>query len=107
MFEITPLDYFCITIAYMSSEADKRNNELTKKTNENAPKMQDGDSSFNTNQDMNRSVEDAEENLEDTQNNQREAAEGNNPKSKTGPAENLRSKAAQAEDKSEDSSEPA
>lgn len=81
----------------MSSEEDKRNTELTKKTNENAPKSQD----------MNKSVEDAEGNLERTQNNQKDAAEGNNPKSKTGPAENLRSKAAQAEDKSEDSKEPA
>ena len=81
----------------MSSEADKRNTELTRKTNENAPKSQD----------MNKSVEDAEGNLEMTQNNQKDAAEGNDPKSKTGPAENLRSKAAQADDKSEDSKEPA
>lgn len=81
----------------MSSETDKRNNELTKKTNENAPKTQD----------MNRSAEDAEGNLERTQDNQKDAAAGNDPKSKTGPAENLRSKAAEAEDKSESSKEPA
>ena len=88
----------------MSSEEDKRNTELTRKTNENAPKSQ---KSYNDNQDMNKSVEDAEGNLERTQNNQKDAAKENNPQSETGPAETLRSKAAKAEDKSEDSKEPA
>lgn len=41
--------------------------------------------------------------LERTQENQKGAAAGNNPHSETGPAENLRAKAAKAEDKSDSS----
>ena len=58
-------------------------------------------------QDPNRPVEEAEASLDRTQSNQKDATMENNPQSETGPAETLRSKAARAEDKSEDSREPA
>lgn len=96
---ITHLDYFCIRFA-MSNEEDKRNNELTRKTNERPPEP------FNK-QNPNEPVEVAEKNLENVQDNQKRAARENNPHSETGPAENLRAKAAKAEDKSQGSREPA
>lgn len=88
----------------MSSEADRRNNELRKKANENATNRQN--EPFNK-QDPTQPVEAAEASLDRTQNNQKDAAKANNPQSETGPAETLRSKAARAEDKSQDSREPA
>lgn len=88
----------------MSSEKDMRNYEVTKKTNQNS--MNNPKEPFDK-QDPNQPVEAREASLDRTQNNQKDAAKSNNPQSETGPAETLRSKAAKAEDKSQDSREPA
>ena len=84
----------------MSTEQDKRNTEVTRKTNDRPQEP------FNK-QNPNEPVEAAEKNLENVQDNQKAAAQGNNPQSETGPAENLRAKAARAEDKSQGAAEPA
>jgi hypothetical protein len=84
----------------MSTEQDKRNTEVTRKTNDRPQEP------FNK-QNPNEPVEVAEKNLENVQDNQKAAAQGNNPQSETGPAENLRAKAARAEDKSQSAAEPA
>ena len=88
---------------HMSSESDGRNNEL-KKANE---RVENSQNDSLTKQDPTQPVEAKEAGLDRAQNNQKEAAKSNNPQSETGPAETLRSKAAKAEDKSQDSREPA
>jgi hypothetical protein len=98
----------------MSSEKEEamRNNELGKKTNENTTATATTTTNNRQNEPLNkqdptRPVEAGQEGLDRAQNNQKDAATQNNPQSETGPAETLRSKAAKAEDKSEDSREPA
>lgn len=80
----------------MSTGQNKQNNESNKKMNERPQEP------FNK-QNPNEPVEVAEKNLEKVQDDQKAAAQGNNPHSETGPAENLRAKAAKAEDKSDSS----
>jgi hypothetical protein len=81
----------------MSIEQDKRNTEVTKKTNDRPQEP------FNK-QNPNEPVEVAgEKHFDNLQENQKTAVQGNNPHSETGPAENLRAKAAKAEDKSDSS----
>ena len=84
----------------MSNGHDRQNKEITKKTNDRPQEP------FNK-QNPNEPVEVAEKNLENVQDNQKAAAQGNNPQSETGSAENLRAKAAKAEDKSQSAAEPA
>jgi hypothetical protein len=72
----------------MVNETEKRRNEFTRKPTDQSTQAAEGE-------------------LERVQDNQRDAAKGNDPHSETGPAENLRAKAAKAEDKSEGSKEPA
>lgn len=86
----------------MSAEQDKRNTEVTRKTND---RPQEPFDKQNPNEPVEAAT--AEKSLESVQDNQKAAAQGNNPQSETGPAENLRAKAANAEDKSQGSAEPA